>query len=70
MKTINHHSTSRNRLLHIETDGCIVNIRCGLTDMDGHDVTSVEILADQYKGEEWDLDGHVNNRVIRRSIEA
>jgi hypothetical protein len=33
-------------LLHIETDGCIVNIRVGLTDAEGHQVTSVMIIPD------------------------
>jgi hypothetical protein len=33
-------------LLHIETDGCIVNIRVGLADADGRPVTRVDILPD------------------------
>lgn len=33
-------------LLHIETDGCIVNIQVGLTDRHGHQVTSVRIIPD------------------------
>lgn len=63
MKTVRH-LNARDNLLHIETDGCIVNIRTGLHDREGRPVTSVEILADTYVGEEWTLDGYVNNRVI------
>ena len=41
--------TRRNRsgnLLHIETEGGIVNIQVGLTDTEGHPVTSVRIIPD------------------------
>jgi hypothetical protein len=48
---------------HLEIDGCIVNIRTGLHDLAGREVTSVEILTD----EGWRLDGCVNNRVIRNT---
>jgi hypothetical protein len=39
----------RNRsgdLLHIETDGCIINIEVGLHDRDGRQVTSVRVSPD------------------------
>jgi hypothetical protein len=57
----------RNRsgnLLHIETDGCIVNIRVGLRDVDGRQVTSVHISPDNYdeSGGKWVLDG---SRVVQ-----
>lgn len=64
MKTVRH-INARDNLLHVETEGCIVNIRTGLHDRDGRAVTSIEILADNYVGEEWTLDGYVNNRVIQ-----
>lgn len=69
MKRVSFYA-GRNRsgnLLHVETDGCIVNIRVGLHDADGRQVTSVEILADNYaeEGGRWALDGYVNNRVIQ-----
>lgn len=64
MKTVRH-INPRDNVLHVETEGCIVNIRTGLHDRDGRAVTSVEILADNYVGEEWHLDGYVNNRVIQ-----
>lgn len=61
MKTVTFHRGPRNRhdVLHVETDGCIVNIRPGLSDTDGHQVTSVEIIADDYceEGGRW----HVND---------
>ncbi len=62
MKTIHHFKGARDWLLHVETEGCIVNIRVGLHNTEGQEVTSVEILADN---DGWNLDGSVNNRVIK-----
>jgi hypothetical protein len=55
---------ARDNLLHIETEGGIVNVRVGLRDRDGRPVTSVEIIPDQYAGETWELDGYRNNRLL------
>lgn len=71
MKSIVHSAKARDRVLHIETDGCIVNIRVGLIDREGHRVTSVEIIPDDesrspdHEGRFWHLDGTINNRIIR-----
>lgn len=46
MKRISHFNTARDKLLHIETEGAIVNIRVGLSDNQGQAVTSIEILPD------------------------
>lgn len=46
MKTVVHYKRARERLLHIETEGGIVNIRVGLTSQTGAEVTSIEILPD------------------------
>ena len=62
MKTIHHFNTARDKLLHIEAEGCIVNIRVGLHNRAGQRGTSVEILADN---DGYQLDGTVNNRVIK-----
>jgi hypothetical protein len=45
------------KLVHIEAPGCIVNIRVGLSDIDGREVTAVEILPDRDRapGEFWSL---------------
>jgi hypothetical protein len=61
MKVVRH-VQPRDRLLHIETEGGIVNIRTGLTDRYDRAVTSVEVLPD--RGDEWTLDGYHNNRLI------
>jgi hypothetical protein len=55
------------KLRHIETEGCIVNIRTGIMDIHGREVTVVEILPDDhYSGErKWRLYGHKTNRIIR-----
>lgn len=55
-------------LLHVETDGCVVNIRVGLSDDQGRKVTRVDVLPDDDTrggdglGHLWCQDGP---RVIR-----
>lgn len=72
MKRVQHYGTAREKLLHIETDGAVVNIRVGLQDREGREVTSIEILPDDEsrggdgEGRVWDLDGPHNIRLIRR----
>jgi len=67
MKRISHFNTARDKTLHIETEGAIVNIRVGLQDFEGHEVTSVEILPDNHCAGDpkWTLDGSINNRLIK-----
>lgn len=52
---------------HIEAEGCIVNIKEGLHDLKGREVTSIEILPDDHcSGEpKWKLLGAINNRVVK-----
>ena len=72
MKNVRYYH-GRNRtgnLLHIETDGCIVNVRPGLTDRQGRTVTSVEIIGDDYCDEKWAINGvpshkRINVRAVR-----
>jgi hypothetical protein len=52
MKTVVFSKRSKETLLHVEAPGCLVNIRRGLSDMQGREVTSVQITADQYAGED------------------
>lgn len=69
MKSVVFTSSKRNKndTLHIETDGCIVNIRIGLNKDDGRKCTVIEVLPDQYKGEEWDLEvGSQFTRIVER----
>ena len=75
MKTVGFHKTNRSgNLLHIETEGAIVNIRVGLHNTEGDEVTSIAILPDSYSGEEWlmpDENGEhmkaLNVRVIKKA---
>lgn len=41
--------------LHIEAPGCIINIMANLTDAEGRQVTTVEILANgqRFAGDAW-----------------
>lgn len=72
MKRIVHMASARDKLLHIETEGAVVNIRVGLSDREGRAVTSVEIIPDDetrspdHEGRYWHLDGHLNNRLVRQ----
>jgi hypothetical protein len=70
MKRISFYA-KRNRsgnLLHIETDGCTINIRVGLMDREGREVTSVMVSPDDEtrggdgSGRIWRQDG---SRIIR-----
>jgi hypothetical protein len=58
---------SNQKELHIEAEGCVINIREGLTDLKEREVTSIEILPDNHCcGERiWKLIGSVNNRIIK-----
>jgi len=54
------------KCLHIEAEGCIVNIRQELTDRLGRQVTSIEIIPDNYcEDNKRKLVGSRNNRVIK-----
>lgn len=65
METVRHNS-KKDPVLHIETEGAIVNIRTGLGDSEGRKVTAVEVLADDAsRGGNWHLDGSVNTRLIQ-----
>lgn len=56
MKRIQFYNTNRSdNLLHIETEGCIVNIRVNLTDVGGRAVTNISVIPDRQKGEEWEV---------------
>lgn len=54
------------RCLHIEANGCIINIRENLTDRLGRDMTAIEIVPDKYSGgPKYKLIGYNFNRVIK-----
>lgn len=69
METIQFYANDSGRkTLHIETDGCVVNIDVGLTDAEGRQVTRVSVSPDDETrggdgdGRIWRQDGP---RVIR-----
>lgn len=71
--TMRRISTKRAKL-HVEAPACIVNITPNLITMDNKEVTSIEIICDQYAGEQhWTLPDHpkaktgMNVRVVRES---
>ena len=53
------------RCLHIEAEGCIINIHQDLHDRFGRQVTSVSIIPDKYAGEpRRKVIGSTNTRII------
>ena len=58
------------KLKHLEVEGCIVNIREGLHNLEGQKVTSIEIIPDAYGENIWKLDGCHNSRVIKEDKEG
>lgn len=70
MKTITHTLPRKEKLLHIEAEGCIINVTIGLIDMDGHKITNISIITDQYAGEQqWSVAGsqHIGLRVVQET---
>lgn len=65
MKIIHHYNTARDKLLHIETEMAIVNIRVGLSNDKGQEICFIEILPGQYAGEKIKFEGSINNRLVR-----
>lgn len=71
MKRIRHGAQARDKLLHIEGDGCVINVRVGLTDNQGRRMTSVQVIPDaeenggDHEGRTWTVDGALNTRIIR-----
>jgi hypothetical protein len=53
-------------ILHVEAEGCIVNVEVGLTDANGRRITCVTVIPDHQTGGEWDADGMTGVRVIER----
>lgn len=62
------HGWKQDNLLHIEVEGCVINVRTGLSERRyGRKVTSVEIIPDEdYYEPGWLLSGSRNNRLIQR----
>ena len=63
MKRINHYNTARDKLLHIETEGGIINITTGLHNTEGQEVVSISFVVTAHEG--WVLDGYANTRFIK-----
>ena len=58
----------KNGLLHIRAEGCIINIKEGLFDVNNRRCTSISIIPDNIEHEDepiWELKGHAYNRVIQ-----
>lgn len=72
-KTVEFHDDGHGpRLLHIEAEGCVINIRVGLTDASGALVTRVDVSPDDESrggdggGYMWHaVDGPISGRIVR-----
>jgi len=57
---------SKRKGLHIEAEGCVINIYEKIYDRQGREVTVVQIIPDKYSGErKWKLIGTNVVRVVR-----
>jgi len=55
MKTIHHFKTAKDKLLHIETEGAIINIMVDLQEAGTYrNITAIEVLP--YTSENWTID--------------
>ena len=52
--------------LHIEAEGCIINIYEGLYNTEGKQVTAIQVIPDKLEEEEWEVLGDSNIRVIKK----
>lgn len=61
MTSIRISERSKEKTLHIEAPGCIINVHIGLFTSDGQAVTAITIQCDQYAGEPiWTLPDYGN----------
>ncbi len=66
MATIRVSKQDRGKLVHLEAPGCIVNVRVGLQDSEGREVTAIEIIPDgtRFAGETWRIVGEPRAAVV------
>ena len=65
MKIISFYNRSKENILHIETELGIINIRKGLTDLEGNRVISVETIPSNNIGDPIvQLKGYGNTRLV------
>ncbi|HEY1972692.1 MAG TPA: hypothetical protein VGH89_32420 [Pseudonocardia sp.] len=67
MRVVEHLEPGTHKLLHIETEGCVVNVTIGLHDLSGGRFTSVEVIPSEPddEGAVWALSGP-STVVVRR----
>jgi delta 1-pyrroline-5-carboxylate dehydrogenase len=59
VKTVKHTNLARDRVLHIEADGAIINVTVGLYNDAGQRVTMIEVIPDDPRrvgGPIWTMD--------------
>lgn len=67
MRVVEHAEPGAHKLLHIEADGCVVNVTIGLHDLAGGRFTSVEVVPSEPDDDRnlWSLEGP-GTVVVRR----
>jgi hypothetical protein len=67
MRIVEHRTPGTHRLLHIEADGCVVNVTIDLHDLSGRRFTSVEVVPAEPDddGAVWSLSGPATIAVRR-----
>lgn len=67
MRIVEHRQAEMHKLLHLETEGCVVNVTIGVHDQAGHRITSIEVVPAEPDddGAVWQLRGP-STIVVRR----
>jgi hypothetical protein len=67
MRVVEHNEPGVHKLLHIETEGCVVNVTIGLHDMSGRRFTAVEVVSEEPDGDGsvWSVSGS-GTVIVRR----
>lgn len=60
------HTDPADKILHIRTVGCRVNVVAGMHDPDGHPYTTVEVIPDEPDDDGVEWDGGTTSTVIVR----
>jgi hypothetical protein len=59
MRVVHHDEPEVHKLLHVETEGCVVNITIGVHDVHGRRFTAVEVVSEEpdADGAVWEVQG-------------
>ena len=69
MKTVSFYDNNRNGdILHIETEGCVVNIHINLYDSNGKRTTRIDIIPDNCASDKWTMEEGSRGNLIKKVV--